>query len=154
MEADGVVGVRLHEVDLFLEFEGVGPVVVAFAVGDVFPFGMGIEKCDSHAAFVACGVLVGLLVEGSDSSGVLRCVVAYDLVGAVGGGIVVDDDFGGEGGLLHEHAFDGLADVVFLVVGQAADADEWLGGSGCRHEGLEDDWVDVLAAADAATLGE
>ena len=154
MEADGVVGVGLHEVDLFLEFERVCPVVVAFAVGDKFPFGMRIEECDSHATFVACGVLVGLLVEGSDSLGILFYVVAYYLVGTIGGGIVVDDDFGGEGGLLHEHAFDCLADVVFLVIGQAADADERLGGSGCRHEGLEDDRVDVLAAADATTLGE
>ena len=53
MEADGVVGVGLEKVHLSLQFVGVGPVVVAFAIGYVFAFGAGVVEFDVHASAVA-----------------------------------------------------------------------------------------------------
>ena len=109
VEADGIVGVRLHEVDLTLEFKGVCPVVVAFAVGYIFATGAGVVEYDVHLASIASGVLVFGFVEGEDDVGVLSGVLSDDGVGAVGGGVVVYEYLDGEGGLLGKESLETVA---------------------------------------------
>ncbi len=122
METDGIIGVCLHEVDLALELEGVGPIVVALAIGYVFAPSSGVVEVDVHLASIATSVLVLGFVKGKDEVGVLGCVLAYDVVGAVGGGIVVDEYLDGEVGLLRQDSVEAVADVVCVVLCVAADA--------------------------------
>ena len=117
-----IVGVGFQEVDLLLELEGVGPVVVTLAEGDVFGPG-GDDGAVHHARHraVSFGVLVFGLVKGLDDVGVAGGVFADDVGGAVGRGVVVDDGHEREVGLLHHEPFEGVADIGLVVVGDAAD---------------------------------
>ena len=63
VEADRVFGVRLHEVDLFLKLLRVGPIIVSFATGNIFPSCTGVVEDNIHAAFVSVGIFVFCFVE-------------------------------------------------------------------------------------------
>ena len=103
-----IVGVGFKEVDLKLEFVGIGPVVVTLAVGNVFSVGVhdGIHDATYRVAWFV--ELVLGLVNGFDDVGVTLGILADDGRGAIGRGIVVDNGLEGEGGLLHHKAVEAL----------------------------------------------
>lgn len=84
MEANRIVGVRLHEVNLLLKFEWVSPIVVTFTIGYIFPTSTGIVERDVHLVRVPTGVLVLSLVYRKDNIGMPFGVLSDDSIGAVG----------------------------------------------------------------------
>ena len=114
----------VQEVDLFLEFVGVGPVVVAFAEGYVG--GTGGREGSIHylgEGAVFFRVLVLGFVDGMDDVGVLGSILADDVGGVVGGGIIVDDSHEREVGLLHDKTFETFTKIGLVVVDEAVDGD-------------------------------
>ena len=118
----------LHKVYLFLQFVGVGPIVVAFACGDVFPFGTGVVEDDVHPSLVSVGVFVFCFEQGEYLVGVAVGILFQDAGGVVGGGVVVYKYFHTEVGVLHQEPVKTLSDERFVIVCKAADAYERGGG--------------------------
>ena len=112
---------RLKEVDLELEFVGVGPVVVAFTEGDVFGTGVHGSVHDAANGAVVLAILVFGLVDGFDDVGVFLGVFADDGGGAVGRGVVMDDGLEGESRLLHHEAVQALAQERLMVINRTTD---------------------------------
>ena len=113
----------VQEVDLFLEFVGVGPVVVALAEGDVG----GASGFDGVVHYLGEGaffrVLVLGFVDGMNDVGVLGGILTDDVGGVVSGSIIVDDSHEREVGLLHDKTFEALTKIGLVVVDEAFDGD-------------------------------
>ena len=118
VEAHRAVGVGFEEVDLLLEFERVGPIVVGFAEGDV-----GRVDALEHVHRVFPRADVGVAQERLDDAGVAGGVVADDFGGSVGRGVVGDESHEGEVRFLREEAVEHLRDELFLIVGNAGDGE-------------------------------
>ena len=112
---------RLKEVDLDLEFVGVGPVVVTLTSGDVFGTGVDGGVHFPCNCTVVLAVLVLGLVDGLDDVGVFLGVFADDGGGAVGRGVVVDYGLKGEGRLLHHKAVQALPQIRLMVINRTTD---------------------------------
>ena len=114
----------VEEVDLFLEFVGVGPVVIAFAhgyIGSTGGFDGVVHYLGEGAVFFR--VLVLGFVDGMDDVGVLGGILTDDVGGVVGGGIIVDDSHEREVGLLHDKTFEAITKIGLVVVDEAFDGD-------------------------------
>ena len=116
--------ISFQKLDLFLEFVGVGPVVVAFAEGYVG----GTGGRDGGVHYLAQGAiclspLVFSLVDGMDDVGVLGGILADDVGGMVGGSIIVDDSHEREVGLLHDKTFETFTKIGLVVEDEAFDDD-------------------------------
>lgn len=81
----GTFGMRLHVVHLSLQFQWVGPIVVALTDGTVFcaDAACGFQH---HAAQTAVGFRVEILFlkDRHDDVGILLCIFANDVGSAVG----------------------------------------------------------------------
>lgn len=128
VEAEAASGMGGEVVDLELEFGGVGPVVVAFEEGDVLATGGGVELGEVGMAADVDGRM-----EGADAVGEAGGVGVEDAAGAVGGGVIADEDFDREGGDLSERAFEGLSEERLVIEGGNQDADERVGMRGSAH---------------------
>ena len=114
----------IEEVDLFLEFVGVGPVVVAFAHGYIGS--TGGFYCIIHyltQGAICFSPLVLGFVDGMDDVGVLGGILADDVGRVVGGGIIVDDSHERKIGLLHDKAFETVTKIGLVVEDEAVDGE-------------------------------
>ena len=119
--AHRVVGVLFQNVNLPLQLVGVGPEVVALAGGYVFsPCPPVVEL---HIYLHPFGVLVLRLQNRVDKAGIPCGIFLYDVLRAIGRGIVVHQDFYWESGALHHDAVEALAYEFGLVVGNQAYAE-------------------------------
>ena len=105
VKTDGAVRVTIEEINLLLQLERVGPVVVAFHRA---------MYCPRHAFKVATKLAhhpqVAFGQEQADSLRVAFPIVAHNGTRAIGRAVFADDELNREVGLLHEHALDGLRD--------------------------------------------
>lgn len=95
--SDDVIRMSFEKVHLLLQFLRIGPVVVGFAVGDVTTARFAKQARDASSALA---VLIDLLIEGPNDRRMPLGVVRNDARGSVCGGVVVDQDFVPEIGLL------------------------------------------------------
>ena len=114
-----ILRVRLEKIHLALQLRGIRPVVVPFTQGDVLAAGGGIEHLQTQV--LALGVEVHVLVKGADQPGIAGGIVLQDGTRAVRGGVVVDQNLHGKIHALHQKAFQRVAQVGLMVIGQAAD---------------------------------
>ena len=122
MAAHRIIRVGFEEIDLLLEFERVGPVVIAFAEGDVFASGFGEDELLENATF-SFRPLIFLMKDGENLIGILFSIFADDFCGAIGRTIIVDDDFDGKIALLHQKTIQTLPDERCVVIGDTAYTD-------------------------------
>ncbi len=94
---DDVIGMALEKVHLQLQLARVGPVIVGFAVGDVTAARFGKQVGNAGQALA---VLIDLLIEGPNDCRMPLGVLRDDARCAICGGVVVDQDFVAEAGLL------------------------------------------------------
>jgi hypothetical protein len=109
---------RFQEIDLDLEFVGVGPVVVALACGNVFGTGVDGSIHDAEYGSVVFAMLVFGLVDGFDDVRELLSILADDGGGAVRRGVVVNDGLEGEGRLLHHESVQALTQERLVIIDQ------------------------------------
>lgn len=114
------------EVKLALELVGGEPEVVAVALGNPVSAGLRVEKrvSDKHS-----DVLLG--AKDTDFVGVFGQPGLADGGGAVGGGVIGDDELEGEVGLLGDDGLDGAADGFLDVVSAHEDGDKRGGAEAC-----------------------
>ena len=117
----------VEEVDLFLEFVGVSPVVVALAEGYVG----GTGGRDGGVHYLAQGAislspLVLCFVDGMDDVWVLGGILADDVGGVVGGGIIMYNSHKRKIRLLHDKAFETFTKIGLVVVDEALDGDFYI----------------------------
>ena len=115
-----IVRMGFQEVDLDLEFVGVGPVIIALTMGNVFGTGVDGSIHDAEYGSVVFAMLVFGLVDGLDDVRVFLGVFADDGGGAVRRGVVMDDGLKGEGRLLHHKAVQALPQIRFVIINQTS----------------------------------
>ncbi len=124
MVGDDVVTMPFEEIHLLLQLAGVGPVVVALAIGDVLAGRAGEQpRAERHSE----AELVLRLVDRFDDAGIARRVIGDDRGGGVGRGVVVDDHLEGEIRFLLEKALQRLPNEGRMIVGEADDAQQRFG---------------------------
>ncbi len=82
MKTHRILGVGFHEVDLLLELQRVGPIVVPLAESDVFASGFRVNELGKQSAHTL-GILILLVVDGANVVRMPGCVLADDFRGAV-----------------------------------------------------------------------
>jgi len=110
--------ISLHDIDLELEFMGVGPVVVTFTESDIFGIRVHRGIHDTCEGAVTFAVLVLGLINGLDDVGVPLDILADDGGGTVGRSIVMDNGLKGESRLLHHEAIQALPQVWLMIINQ------------------------------------
>ena len=118
MKTHRIIRVGFEEVYLLLELEGVGPVVIALAQGNVFTSNPGENEGLGHAAHTL-GILILLVEDRENLIGVFFSVFADDFRGAIGRAIIIDEDFDGKIALLHQKPIQTLSDKRCVVIRDA-----------------------------------
>ena len=106
---------RFEEVYLLLELEGVSPVVIALAEGDVFASGFRVNKLLEHTSH-ALGIEIFLVEDRKNLIGMFRSIFADDFSGAIGRAIIIDDNLNGEITLLHQETIQALPNKRCVVI--------------------------------------
>ena len=116
-----------------MEFERLGPIVIAFAVGYVFTTGTGVVEYDVHLVSESASVLVFGLIEGEYDVRVPVGILLDNGISAISGCIIMYKYLYGEVGLLGKKSLQAIAYERSMVVCEAADADQrstWHEGGG------------------------
>lgn len=118
-EAGAVVRMSFHKIELDLQLVRVAPEIIAFANRDVFAPSPG--KIVNKIYPYTLGILILRLVDRSDDLRILRFVLADDVGGIVGRGVIVNQDLKREFRLLHDKSFQTIANIRTVIVSYAAD---------------------------------
>ena len=106
-----------NQIYLLLQLQRICPIIIALAEGDELATAMRIVASAITTGGMGIATEVMVAPENADFVGIFLLVLEADLAGFVGGAVFADDELKFKIGLLHHHAFDGLADVGFMIVG-------------------------------------
>ena len=113
-----------HIIELNLQFVFINPIIVPFTKGDILPFcTRELERSPDAYPF---GILVFRLINRFEKIRESGLVLADDVRRPVGGGIIMNEDFKREAGLLHDKTIETLPDERLVVKGLANDADQGM----------------------------
>ena len=118
------LGMAFHIIDLFLQFQGVSPIIIPFAECDILP--LRSWELNPSPDMNALGVLVFNLIDGFEQGRVCGFEFPDDVGGVVRGSVVVDQDFEGEIRFLADEPLEALPEEGSVVVRFANDTDEGL----------------------------